>query len=294
MITVHRLGKRFGPVPAVDDLSFAAAPGSVTGFLGPTGSGKTTTLRILLGLVRPTTGEALIEGRPYQHLDHPARVVGAVLGAQGFHPARSARNHLRACAVAIGVPDSRVGYALDTVGLADVAGRRVGRFPLGMRQRLALAAALLGDPRVLVLDEPATGLDPQGTAWLRAFLRGFAAQGRTVLVSGHQLAEIEQTADRLVVIDRGRCVHQGGPAGLHGRPRVLVRCPTPVALAEALAAAGVLEIDHQPGHGLAVTGVAAGRIGDIARAAGVPVHGLHEQRVDLEHAFLNPTRWPSG
>jgi len=287
-ITVHDLTKRFGAVSAVDGLGFTVEPGGVTGFLGPNGSGKTTTLRMILGLVTPTSGEARINGVPYAELDTPGRTVGAVLEAQGFHPARSGRAHLRVAAAALGVPDRRVDEVLGLVGLADAAGRTVGGWSLGMKQRLALAAALLGDPRVLVLDEPANGLDPEGIAWLREFLRGFARQGRTVLVSSHLLAEVEQGVDHLVVIDDGRCVYQGGLEQLRGagRARVLVRCPDPVRLARALAAAGVVEIDTLPDGRLGVGGVDAARVGDVALAAGVAVHGLVEERVDLEQMFL--------
>jgi ABC-2 type transport system ATP-binding protein len=208
-------------------------------------------------------------------------VVGAVLQGQGFHPGRPGRAHLRACAAAIGVPDSRVEYALRVVGLADVARHRVGRYPPGMRQRLALAAALLGDPQVLVLDEPAAGLDAAGVAWLQAFLRAFADQGRTVLLSSRQPAGIERTADRVVVLHRGRCVHQGEAARLPGvRPRVLVDCPAPVELAAALAAAGLAEIDLLAAGRLAVSGADVGRVGEVARAAGIPLRGLGLEPVD--------------
>jgi ABC-2 type transport system ATP-binding protein len=182
-VTVRDLSKRFGAVQAVEGLTFAVEPGAVTGFLGPNGSGKTTTLRMILGLVTPTAGEARINGLPFGELPQPARVVGAVLEAQGFHPARTARAHLLVCAAAVGVPDQTVDHALGTVGLGDVGDRPVGEYSLGMRQRLALAVALLGDPQVLVLDEPGNGLDPEGIAWLRAFLRAFAARGRSVLIS---------------------------------------------------------------------------------------------------------------
>jgi len=287
-ITVHDLTKQVGSVSAVAGLDFTVEPGGVTGFLGPNGSGKTTTLRMILGLVTPTSGEARINGARYAELDAPGRVVGAVLEAQGFHPARSGRAHLRVAAAALGVPDRRVDEVLGLVGLADAAGRAVGGWSLGMKQRLALATALLGDPRVLVLDEPANGLDPEGIAWLREFLRGFARQGRTVLVSSHLLAEVEQGVDHLVVIDAGRCVYQGRLEQLRGtgRARVLVRCPDPVRLAQALAAAGVVEIDTLPDGRLAVAGVDAARVGDVALAAGVAVHGLVEERVDLEQMFL--------
>jgi ABC-2 type transport system ATP-binding protein len=206
MISIQGLTKSFGPVRAVDDLSFTVPAGRVTGFLGPNGAGKTTTLRTLLGLVRPDHGKALIDGRRYVDLAEPVATVGAVLEATAFHPGRTARVHLRALCLAARVAPARVDVVLDTVDLADAADRHVGGFSLGMRQRLALASALLGDPGVLVLDEPANGLDPVGVHWLRGLLRALAAEGRTVLVSSHGLAELARTADRVVVIDHGRLV----------------------------------------------------------------------------------------
>jgi ABC-2 type transport system ATP-binding protein len=207
-VSVTGLTKRFGAVTAVRDLSFDVPPG-VTGFLGPNGAGKTTTLRMLLGLVRPSAGTATIGGRRYADLPHPRRVVGAVLEAAGFHPGRSAREHLLILARLDGVPGRRVDAVLDEVGLAGDARRRVGGYSLGMRQRLGLAAALLGDPEVLVLDEPGNGLDPAGMAWLRALLRDLAAQGRTVIVSSHVLAEVAQTVDRVVIVAGGELTYAG-------------------------------------------------------------------------------------
>jgi ABC-2 type transport system ATP-binding protein len=293
-ITVRELSKRFGAVQAVDALTFSVEPGAVTGFLGPNGSGKTTTLRMILGLVAPTSGEALINGMPFAELPQPARVVGAVLEAQGFHPARTARAHLLVCAAAIGVPDQAVEHALGTVGLGDAGGRPVGEYSLGMRQRLALAVALLGDPQVLVLDEPGNGLDPEGIAWLRAFLRAFAAQGRSVLISSHLLAEVEQSADHLVVISRGRCVYQGSLAQLRGSrsARVLVRCADPVRLADALAGTGVLEIDTLSDGWLGVAGTDPVHVGDVALGAGVAIYGMVHERVDLEQLFFQLTAEP--
>ena len=205
-IVIQGLTKRFGSLVAVDDLSFEVAAGTVTGVLGPNGAGKTTTLRMLLGLVTPTAGTATINGRPYHELDAPKATVGAMLEAHGFHPGRTAANHLKVIATAAGLPLSRVDEVLGEVDLADAAGRRVGKFSLGMRQRLGLAGALLGDPEVLVLDEPGNGLDPEGIRWLRGFLRRYAEAGRTVLVSSHALAEVSQTVDRVVIIARGRLV----------------------------------------------------------------------------------------
>jgi ABC-2 type transport system ATP-binding protein len=207
-VSVTGLTKRFGAVTAVHDLSFDVSPG-VTGFLGPNGAGKTTTLRMLLGLVRPSDGTATIGGRRYADLPHPRQVVGAVLEAAGFHPGRSGREHLRILARPAGVPDRRVDAVLEEVGLADAARRRVGGYSLGMRQRLGLASALLGDPEVLVLDEPGNGLDPAGMAWLRALLRDLAAQGRTVIVSSHVLAEVAQTVDRVVIVTGGELKYSG-------------------------------------------------------------------------------------
>jgi ABC-2 type transport system ATP-binding protein len=205
-VQVSSLTKRFGDLVAVKDLTFSLERGTVTGFLGPNGAGKTTTLRLLLGLAEPTAGEALVFGHRYRDLAHPARRVGAVLESNDFHPGRSGRDHLRVLALAAGLPSSRVEEVLELVELSGAAGRRVKTYSLGMRQRLGLAAALLGEPELLVLDEPANGLDPAGVQWLRTFLRGFADQRGTVLVSSHVLAEVAQTVDRVVIIDRGRLV----------------------------------------------------------------------------------------
>jgi ABC-2 type transport system ATP-binding protein len=205
-VSVRSLSKRYGEVVAVDDLTFALEPGTITGFLGPNGAGKTTTLRLLLGLAKPTAGEALVFGRRYRELDEPARRIGAVLESDDFDPGRSGRNHLRALALATGVPYSRVEELLELVELEAAAGRPVRGYSLGMRQRLGLAGALLGDPELLLLDEPANGLDPVGVRWLRGFLRRLAREGRTVLVSSHGLAEVAQTVDQVVIIDRGRLI----------------------------------------------------------------------------------------
>ena len=221
VVNVNSLTKRYGEVVAVDELTFSLRSGTVTGFLGPNGAGKTTTLRLLLGLAQPTAGEALVFGRRYRDLDDPARRVGAVLESSDFHPGRSGREHLRALALAAEIPASRVEEVLALVELVAAAGRRVKTYSLGMRQRLALAGALLGDPALLVLDEPANGLDPAGVRWLRGFLRRFAEQGRTVLVSSHMLAEAAQTVDQVVIIHRGLRVASGRLDELTERGRTL-------------------------------------------------------------------------
>ena len=221
VVSVEALTKRFGDVVAVDELTFSLEAGTVTGFLGPNGAGKTTTLRLLLGLARPTAGEALVFGRRYHELDSAPKRVGAVLESNDFHPGRTGRDHLRALALAAEIPGSRVEEVLELVELAPVAGRRVKTYSLGMRQRLGLAAALLGGPELLILDEPANGLDPAGVHWLRRFLRGFAEQGRTVLVSSHILAEVAQTVDRIVIIHRGHLRASGTLAELTERGRTL-------------------------------------------------------------------------
>jgi ABC-2 type transport system ATP-binding protein len=221
VVSVHALTKRFGDVVAVDDLTFSLEAGTVTGFLGPNGAGKTTTLRLLLGLARPTAGQALVFGRRFHELDSPPLRVGAVLESNDFHPGRSGRDHLRALALAAEIPSSRVDEVLELVELEAVAGRRVKTYSLGMRQRLGLAGALLGDPELLILDEPANGLDPAGVHWLRRFLRGFTERGRTVLVSSHILAEVAQTVDRIVIIDRGRLRAAGTLAELTKRGQTL-------------------------------------------------------------------------
>jgi ABC-2 type transport system ATP-binding protein len=221
VVTVRSLTKRFGELVAVDDLTFSLQQGTITGFLGPNGAGKTTTLRLLLGLAQPTAGEALVFGRRYRDLDEPARRVGAVLESSDFHPGRSGRDHLRALALAAEIPQGRVEEVLELVELEAAAGRGVRTYSLGMRQRLGLAAALLGDPELLVLDEPANGLDPAGVHWLRRFLRRFAEHGRTVLLSSHMLAEAAQTVDEVVIIDHGRRLASGRLDELTERGRTL-------------------------------------------------------------------------
>lgn len=286
MIQVEGLTKRFGAVLAVDRLSFTVRPGRVTGFLGPNGAGKTTTLRMLLGLVRPTAGTATIGGLSYDRLPDPLRVVGASLEATGFHSGRTARDHLRVVAAAAGLDDTRADAVLDQTGLTEVARRRVGGFSLGMRQRLALAAALLGDPDVLLLDEPANGLDPAGIAWLRGFLRHLAGSGRTVLVSSHVLSEVRQTVDDVVIISRGRLVRAAELADLERAEATVVVTPDPDRLARALAAAGHEAIRAADG-GLQVPAPPAA-VGSIAFSAGIELHELRRDG-DLERVFLSLT-----
>jgi ABC-2 type transport system ATP-binding protein len=283
-IVVDSLSKSFGTVEAVNALSFSVEPGQVTGFLGPNGAGKTTTLRILLGLVTPTSGTATIGGVAYRDLRQPLVTVGAALEAASFHPGRSARDHLAVYALAAGIDRARVDVLLTQVGLADHARRRVGGFSLGMRQRLGLAFALLGDPGVLVLDEPVNGLDPEGIRWIRSFLRQLASEGRTVLVSSHLLGEVQQSVDTLVIISHGSLVYQGGLLELEGGSRVVVDALDRAALSAALREKG---LDVQRGHGaLVVTGSTAAEVGEIAQRAGVPLSLLNMEHGGLESAFL--------
>jgi ABC-2 type transport system ATP-binding protein len=279
------LTKQYKNVIAVDDLSFRIRDGAVTGFLGPNGAGKTTTLRMVLGLARPSAGHANIDGRRYTDLADPARTVGANLEVAGAHPGRSGRNHLRALAAMAGLPRSRVDEVLRLVELDAAADRRAGKYSMGMRQRLGLAATLLGDPRVLVLDEPANGLDPQGIRWLRDFLRAMASEGRTVLVSSHVLAEVAQTVDDVVVIHRGRLVDQGPVARLTAGATVRVRTPRADVLAGALERAGLSVASGVDG-ALTVQTPDLAQVGDVAFAAGVPLHELASQATSLEEAFL--------
>jgi ABC-2 type transport system ATP-binding protein len=290
-ITALSLTKNFGPVTAVQNLTFTVEPGSVTGFLGPNGAGKTTTLRMVLGLVVPTAGTAMINGVPFGQLGTPARVVGAVLEAQGFHPSRTARDHLRVYAAAIGVPDQRADQVLQLVGLGAAASRGAGAFSLGMKQRLALATALLGDPQILVLDEPANGLDPEGIAWLRTFLQSYARTGRTVLISSHILAEVEQTVDQVIIISRGQTMYNGPLDHLRRsqQSRVLVRPSDADALTKALREREIYNIDALPDGRLAIGGVESKQVADIALAAGVSVYGIEEERVNLEQLYFRMT-----
>lgn len=281
------VAKRFGPVAAVDGLTARVEPGTVTGFLGPNGAGKTTTLRILLGLISATSGSATIGGRRYRDVKHPLQTVGAVLESSSFHPGRSAAAHLRVYAHAAGIAASRVDDALGIVGLGDVAGRKVGGFSLGMRQRLGLAYALLGDPGVLVLDEPTNGLDPEGIRWIRRFLRDLAAEGRTVLVSSHLLAEVQQSVDSLMIITRGRLVYQGGIEHVVPQDEIatVVDADDRAALRRALDAAGYESDERRTG--LAVRGADAPTVGRIAAAAGIPLTALQRKGPAFEEVFLD-------
>jgi ABC-2 type transport system ATP-binding protein len=289
-IEIQGLSKRFGDVVAVDDLSFVAREGAVTGFLGPNGAGKTTTLRMLLGLATPTAGSATIGGQPYGQLADPFRHVGAVLESTGFHPGRRARDHLRVLATAARLPLARVQQVLDQVGLAEAGGRRVKSFSLGMRQRLGLASALLGEPEVLILDEPANGLDPEGVHWLRRFLRGFADQGGTVLVSSHLLAEVAQTVDEVVIITRGRHVSQASLADLTHRSQagVRVRTPRAEALRGALTAEGIAA-ELVTADALVAFWTTTEAVGLAAAGANVAIYEMTAQGFDLEELFLELT-----
>ena len=293
-IEVRDLTKVFGSTRAVDSLSFSVEPGSVTGFLGPNGAGKTTTLRMILGLVRPTSGHATISGVPYHDIPHPLLSVGAALEASSFHPARTARNHLRVMTAAAGLPDARADEVLELVGLGHDGKRKVRGYSLGMRQRLGLAQTLLGDPKILILDEPANGLDPEGIRWLRGFFRYLAGQGRTVLVSSHQLNEVQEVADRVVILDRGKLVRSGSIEELTaGSDSVVVRTPYPDRLYEAIIRAGLraeaVETTAGQTPGMRIPQAAAAQVGAIAFAAGVELHELRGERLDLEQLFFSLT-----
>lgn len=286
-IEVRNLSKKFGSFNAVDNLSFTVAPGRVTGFLGPNGAGKTTTLRMLLGLITPTAGSATIGGLHYADIKNPLRTVGAALEATNFHPGRTGRDHLRVLAAADGIPDRRVDEMLELVGIPAAARKRAGNYSMGMRQRLGLAAALLGDPQVLMLDEPANGLDPEGIRWLRGFMRELSASGKTILVSSHLLGEVEHTVDDVVIISNGRLIKEGSIAEVRGEPSVFVRTPD----------ADLLTADFQKhnvqwrrsGDGLEVRLADPALVGDAAHRLGARVHELRTQTADLESLFFELT-----
>jgi ABC-2 type transport system ATP-binding protein len=304
MIEARDLSKKFGDTLAVDHLSFTVQPGLVTGFLGPNGAGKSTTMRIIVGLDHPTGGSATIDGKPYAELASPLRKVGALLEAKSVHPGRSARNHLLFLAQTQGLPTSRVDAMLDLVGLRGVANKRSGGFSLGMGQRLGVAAALLGDPQVLLLDEPVNGLDPEGVLWIRNLMKQLASEGKTVLVSSHLMNEMAVTADHLIVIGRGKLLADAATADVVARgsgQSVRVRTPAPDRLTELIAAEGGLAVpaDTQHGNGasaagdqatvLTVTGMPAARVGELAASASIVLHELTPQLASLEDAFLELT-----
>ncbi len=284
MISLQRLNKRYGDVTAVDDLTLELAPGTVTGFLGPNGAGKSTTMRMILGLDSPTSGEALIGGRRYAELDPPLRTIGALLDAKAVHPARSGRNHLRAIALSQGIPFSRVEEVLALTGMTDAARRRAGTYSLGMSQRLGIAGALLGDPQVLMLDEPVNGLDPDGVRWIRILLRSLAAEGRTVFVSSHLMSEMERTADRLIVLGKGRLIADESMHRLMGGTGVRVRGPRLQPLADALPTASWTGPEE-----LTITGPSPDEIGIRAHALGLILHELRPLDVSLEEIYMQLT-----
>jgi ABC-2 type transport system ATP-binding protein len=287
-LEIRSLTKRYGATAAVNDLSFSVPHGSVTGFLGPNGAGKTTTMRVLLGLAAPTQGETFVLGAPYVTLDRPLARVGASLEVTGFHPGRTARNHLRIVAMQGGLDQGRVDHVLAATGMTEYAAQRVGGFSVGMKQRLALSAALLGEPEVLILDEPANGLDPAGVAWLRGFLQRFAADGGAVLISSHILAEVAEAADRVVVIDRGRMLREGPTSDLtDGGSVVIARSPDTAQLRQALEAEGATLVEASGA--LEVSGLAIERVGELAARDGLVLHELRTRTNTLEQAFLSLT-----
>ena len=286
-VEVRDLTKRFGSLVAVDNLSFSVEPGRITGFLGPNGAGKTTTLRMLLGLVRPTSGSATIGGQSYSQIRTPQRVVGSALEATNFHPGRSGRDHLRVMADTAGVDSKRVDEMLELVGIPAAARQRAGSYSMGMRQRLGLAAALLGDPQVLLLDEPANGLDPEGIRWLRMLLRHLSGQGKTILISSHMLSEVEQTVDDVVIIANGKLIREAAIGDLATDHVCTVRTSEPQRLIQALSTAGLQasEVDGS----IQVIGTDLVRIGDVALQAGLPLYELKLNENDLEKLFFELT-----
>jgi len=296
LIEIQNLVKHYGAIRAVDDLTFGVESGTITGFLGPNGSGKTTTLRMMLNLVTPTSGTATVSGARYSDLERPLDNVGAVLEASSAHKGRTGRNHLRVLCAAGGYPDRRADEVLDLVGLSPAGSRKFRGYSLGMRQRLGIAAAMLGDPRVLILDEPANGLDPEGIRWMREFLRAFASQGRTVFVSSHLLGEMEQLADDIIIIAAGKLIAQGTVDDIVGGVRsgvVRVRTPQVDALTAELRSSGAL-VDPSPDGTLRITGVDAPTVGRAALAAQVELHELVAEKPDLEQVFLELTHGKAG
>ncbi|MFD8891862.1 ABC transporter ATP-binding protein [Streptomyces sp. NPDC059566] len=291
MIEVNELTKRYGGTTAVNDLTFAVRPGRVTGFLGPNGAGKSTTLRMILGLHEPTSGTVIIDGRPFRDRARGLRHIGALLDAHDVHGGRSARAQLSALARSNRIPQRRVEEVLREVGLADVAGRRIGGFSLGMKQRLGIASALLGDPPVLLFDEPLNGLDPEGVKWVRDLFRRLAAEGRTVLVSSHLMSEMEHTADQLIVIGRGELIAAESLTEFSARgtrQSAVVGTTAAAALRDLLTAEGAV-VPAQQGELLTVTGLTAVRIGEIALEHRIPLHHLSTRSASLEEAFMELT-----
>ncbi|WP_232664468.1 ABC transporter ATP-binding protein [Pseudonocardia sp. TRM90224] len=291
MIAARGLTKRYGPASAVNDLTFDIGPGRVTGFLGPNGAGKTTTMSMIVGLVRPTGGTITVNGRRFRDLPAPMREVGTLLDARAVHGGRTAYQHLLCLARSNGIPRSRVDDVLGTVGLDDVGGRRVNRFSLGMFQRLGIAAALLGDPGILVFDEPVNGLDPEGVLWIRTLMRDLVAEGRTVLISSHLMSEMALTADDLLVIGRGELIAQTSVAGFvsaNSHSTVRVRTPDAETLTGLLTDAGAT-VGHAPSGELDVAGMDCEAVGRVAAAAGVVLFGLTTREASLEEAFMNST-----
>ncbi len=288
-IVVDGLTKAFGPKTVVDDLSFEVVPGKVTGFLGPNGAGKSTTMRLMLDLDRPDGGRVTVDGQRYREIQYPARVVGSLLEAQAIHPKRSARNHLRMLAACSRMPDSRIDEVMEATGIAPAANKAVGEYSLGMRQRLGLAGALLGDPMYVVLDEPANGLDPEGIRWVREYLRGLANEGRAVFVSSHLLAELSLFVDYLVVIGKGRLMARTSVDKFMAESvkDVLVRTPRPEELKAELENRGATVVAENGE--LRVSDTPAAAVGDLAALLGIPLHGLREQTTSLEDAFLELT-----
>lgn len=292
MIEVARLTRHFGSRVAVDDVSFTVHPGSVTGLLGPNGAGKSTTMRMILGLDRPTSGTALVNGAPFSRSPAPMSTVGALLDATAVHPGRTGQTHLRALAATNGLSGGRVDVVLSMTGLTDAASRRIGTYSLGMRQRLGIAAALLGDPATLVLDEPVNGLDPDGVRWVRELARSLAAEGRTVLISSHLMSEMALTADRVIVMGRGRVITDGPIADViaHAtRSSVLVRSPRNSDLAAVVTSSGGRVESTAPAGAVVFTGITAEAIGDLAADHAIPLHQLISQQGSLEDAFLSLT-----
>jgi ABC-2 type transport system ATP-binding protein len=292
MIEANGLTKRYGSTKAVDDLTFTVADGRVTGFLGPNGAGKSTTMRLIVGLDAPSSGRITVSGRPYHDRRFPLREVGALLEAKAIHPSRSARNHLRWLAQSNGIPTSRVDEVLEQVGLTSAARKRAGTFSLGMSQRLGIAAALLGDPEVLLLDEPVNGLDPEGIQWVRQLLRSLASEGRTVFVSSHLMSEMALTADHLIVIGKGRLIADASVADVIAQAsanHVKVVSPQVDALRATVTAAGA-DAEPQGADTLIVTGLECRDVGILAAGAGITLYELSRQEASLEEAFMEMTR----